>query len=53
MADQPGFDAAEFHCYRCGDIITATSTDPEAFGRLVAEHRVTCHQGQPNAVQGA
>ncbi|MFE2346449.1 hypothetical protein [Kitasatospora cineracea] len=46
-AQPSGFDAAEFHCYRCGATVTATSTDPEAFGQLVAEHRALCPQGPP------
>jgi len=50
---ESGFDAAEFHCYRCGTVVTATSTDPIAFGRQVAEHRALCPQGIPAAVQGA
>lgn len=51
----PGFDAAEFHCYRCGAVVAATSTSPEEFGRQVAEHRALCPQGvpAPAAVQGA
>lgn len=40
MATNPGFDAAEYHCYRCGHI--ATATDPDTFGQLVAEHRANC-----------
>jgi len=50
----PGFDAAEFHCYRCGAVVQATSTDPEAFGRLVAKHRSLCPQGvEPAAAPSA
>ncbi|MFE1321635.1 hypothetical protein [Kitasatospora phosalacinea] len=51
MADQPGFDSAEFHCYRCGGIVTATSADPVEFGQQVAEHRALCPQGIPATEQ--
>lgn len=49
----PGFDSAEFHCYRCGAVVKATSTDPEAFGRLAAEHRAVCPQTRTATAQGA
>lgn len=48
---ESGFDTAEFHCHRCGTVVTATSTDPEAFGRQVAEHRARCPQGVPATVE--
>ncbi|MFC8447591.1 hypothetical protein [Kitasatospora sp. NPDC057223] len=46
MAGTQGWDTAEFRCFRCGAVVTvATSNDPIAFGRAVAEHRATCPQG--------
>ncbi|MFE2911284.1 hypothetical protein [Kitasatospora indigofera] len=53
MTTQSGFDAAEHHCHRCGTVTVATSSDPEAFGRQVAEHRATCPQVRPaDALEG-
>ncbi len=50
MADT-GWDTAEFHCFRCGAVVTGT-TELE-FGHAVAEHRATCPQGPaaPTAAQ--
>jgi hypothetical protein len=45
MADTQGWDTAEFHCFRCGAVVTGTTEDE--FGRAVAEHRATCPQVRP------